>query len=413
MISSPNFYIEKGIGVLSDGKISRRVSFEVFLVNQEVVIFCKPAEGAPHIFLDSKRLNLIGKTAGGDVVRADNLFFRMITYDYIELISNEKVYIGDYYDSKSYASRIDFYISNLFDVNLTFSFNDYTIVIKSERESIKQKISKYWKLPQVGSIITIKKASESVEEYLKIINYVLWIVSLATGRHLSFGIQHIFNDERNYKAVHNNFSSYNYIHDIIPINSVKHLLSNGLIKLNGFDDSKLIDIRTVLEYLNDTDHGYLDDRILRIVQCWEIVSNTWNIRKQNHSPELAELKSILKQTLKEWHKKFPEFDKDCLIDDRIHKGIEWEKVINLLKGTLIEFNLDNSILKIDFPKLIKLRNSVAHKGRIGDEDALDDLLKAQFGIRLVLLRLLGYDGQLINYIADNSIVMIKEFLIDR
>lgn len=174
----------------------------------------------------------------------------------------------------------------------------------------------------------------------------------------------------------------------------------------------MIDFRTILEYLNETDHGYLDDRILRIVQCWEIVSSTWNNQKPNLSPEVVELKCSLKQTLKEWHKKFPGFDKDGLIGDRLHKGLEWDRVINLLNGTLIKFEIDNSAVKIDFPKIVKLRNSVAHKGRFGDEDALDDLIKAQFGIRLVLLRILGYDGQIIDYIDDGGFVMMKQFLIE-
>jgi len=413
MISSPDFYTARGIGVLSDGRISRPVAIELFLANQEVVLYCIPTEGNPLVFLDSKQLNLTGKTDSGEVIRADNLLCRLITNSYIELISNEKAYVGDYYDSKKNADRIDFYISNLFDLNLSFSFHGYTIEIKSDRESIKERISLYWKLPQVGSVITVTKPNDPIEEYLKIINYVLWIISLATGRHLSFGIQHIFNEERNYKAIHNNFSSYNFIREIIPSNSIKHLLSKGLVILNGYDKSNLVDFRTVLEYLNETDHGYLDDRILRIVQCWEIVSSTWNNRKQNLSPEVAELKNSLKQTLKEWHKKFPEFDKDGLVGDRLHKGLEWDKVINLLKGTLIKFNIDNSAVKIDFPKLIKLRNSVAHKGRFGDEDALDDLIKAQFGIRLVLLRILGYDGQILNYLEDNRFVMMQHFLIDQ
>ena len=230
MISSPDFYSARGTGVLSDGRISHRVAFELFLTNQEVVLYCIPSEGTPHVFIDSKHLNLIGKTGDGDVIRADNLLIRRITYQYIELISNESVYVGDYYDSKKDANRIDYFVTNLFDLNFSFSFHGFTIDIKSERESIKQRISIYWKLPQVGSVISISKPNEPIEEYLKIINFVLWILSLASGRHLSFGIQHIFNDEKNYKAIHNNFSSYSYINGIVPINNLKEY-SKSLIKL--------------------------------------------------------------------------------------------------------------------------------------------------------------------------------------
>ncbi len=94
MISSPDFYIVKGIGVLSDGRIPRRVAIELFLTNQEVVLYCMPTEGNPHVFMESKQLSLTGKADSGEVIRADNLLCRRITYQYIELISNESVYVG-------------------------------------------------------------------------------------------------------------------------------------------------------------------------------------------------------------------------------------------------------------------------------------------------------------------------------
>jgi hypothetical protein len=39
-----------------------------------------------------------------------------------------------------------------------------------------------------------------------------------------------------------------------------------------------------------------------------------------------------------------------------------EKSISLLEEILKDLKLDNDILKIDFQRLIKLRNSVAHSG---------------------------------------------------
>jgi hypothetical protein len=99
-------------------------------------------------------------------------------------------------------------------------------------------------------------------------------ISIATGRQISFGIQHIYNENRNYKALHNNFSSCNFIKQIVPENSINTFISNSLGKVKNLEHNKYLDLKTINEYLNETDHGYLDDRILRLVQCWKILANS-------------------------------------------------------------------------------------------------------------------------------------------
>jgi len=410
MISKPKIFFDQGVGRLTNGKVTISVFFEIFMTNQEPVIYCYPDKSYHHEFLIDNRLSLTGKTVSGNVIRADNVLH--IDFDtFIELLTNDKIYIGQYFDSKKTANKIEFYITNLFELNHKFSFEGFNITISSSIEPVLQRISIYWRLPQVASIITLEKEGETIDEYLNIINYLMIPISIATGRHISFGIQHIYNENRNYKALHNNYSSCNFIKQIVPEDSLNTFISSSLEKVKNLEHNKYLDLKTINEYLNETDHGYLDDRILRLVQCWEILANSWIKSKPKLSNEVRDLKSEIKKILKEWHSNYPDLDKDRLLDDRLHKALEWEKSISLLEGILKDFKLNNDILKIDFQRLIKFRNSVAHSGRFGDEDTLQDLLKGQFGLRLLILRIFDYNGEINDYVSgDNkpiSAFMIK------
>jgi hypothetical protein len=409
MISNPKIFFDQGVGKLTNGKVTISVIFDIFMTNQEPVIYCYPDKSYLNDFLLENRLSLTGKTVSGNVVRADNLLH--IDFDtFIELLTNDKIYIGHYFDYKNTANKIEFHITNLFELNHNFSFEGFNINISSSIEPILQRISIYWRLPQVASIITLEKEGETIDEYLNFINFLIIPISIATGRHISFGIQHIYNENRNYKALHNNFSSCNFIKQIIPDTSLNAFISSGMEKVKNLEHSKYLDLKTINEYLNETDHGYLDDRILRLVQCWEILANSWVKSKPKLTVEIQELKSEIKENLKGWHEKYPDLDKDRLLDDRLHKALEWEKSVSLLEGILKDFNLDNDILKIDFPRLIKLRNSVAHSGRFEEEDTLHDLLKGQFGLRLIILRIFGYEGSVNDYISG-EIKPINIFMI--
>lgn len=80
------------------------------------------------------------------------------------------------------------------------------------------------------------------------------------------------------------------------------------------------------------------------------------------------------------------------------------------------FNLDNTKLNLNVEKLVRLRHSVAHKGRFGNNDdkIIDDIIHCQFSLRLLLLKLLGYKGEVIDYrnvtkTHGVKIVSISEF----
>jgi hypothetical protein len=404
MIEHPKYFLEKGVGILSNGKTSLNVFFEIFLINQEPVIYCYPDEEYVYEFLLDSRLSLTGNTTTGYVLRADNVFH--LDFDsFIELVSNDKIYIGDYYDSNKNANKIEFYISNLYELNHNFIFEGFNINISSSNEPALQRISIYWRLPQVASLITLEKKNESIDEYLNIINFLMIPISIATGRHISFGIQHIYNDNKNYKALHSNFSSCNFIKQIIPENFLTEFITTGLQKVRNFESKKYLDLKTILDFLNETDHGFLDDRILRLVQCWEILANSWIKSKPKLTIETQDLKTEIKKILKLWHIKYPQFDNNKLLDDRLHKALEWEKTIKLLEVVLKEYNLDNNVLKIDFQRLIKLRNSVAHSGRFGDEDTYQDLLRGQFGLRILILRIFEYAGEINDYVNGDTKLM--------
>lgn len=240
-----------------------------------------------------------------------------------------------------------------------------------------------------------------IVNYTEIINYIKQLLSLATGKMLSSGIQHFYLGKKKFTLIQNNFASSNCIKPIIPIFELPKLLGVGLKSLSTWDIDKFKDLRTILEFLSSTDNGWVDDRVLSLIQCYEIIVHKW-LKKKTLPEELKVLKQRLKPILKEWREDYPDFDQNGFWSGRINDSIKWGSTISLLENVLFESGLDNKVLKVNFNKLVNSRHSVAHTGSIGNINILDDLINGQFSLRLCILKMIGYDGQVIDYRVDSK-----------
>jgi hypothetical protein len=400
MIKEPKYFFDKGYGTLSNNKFKTDVEFELFLISGEVVIYCKTKKLSPFVFVNSDNLTLSGFTEENKKIQANNLLAPLITNDFIELVPNPFVFIGDYFDN--FYDQISFPITNLFDVRLDLNFNGFDINIKPHGEKIQERISRYWKIPQVGTIIKLTKKTEVITNYEVTINSIILLLSLAKGRHISFAVMKQYQKDKQLTVLGNKFCSNNYIHEIVPTSYLSDFLMNGTKVLTSWSNDEILDFKTVLEYLNDTDTGYLDDRVFRIMQCWEIVANRWSNASKKLPTELNGLKQSLRRILKSWHTEFTNYDVEKFWDNRILGSLKWQKNITTLEDTLARYCIDNSKLKVDFKKLVDYRNAVAHSGRLGKEKPIVELITAQFSLRLVLLRLLDYDNKVLDYRFSNE-----------
>lgn len=102
----------------------------------------------------------------------------------------------------------------------------------------------------------------------------------------------------------------------------------------------------------------------------------------------------MQKTLKEWISEYPESDKDGLLNTRVLGSLEWNSYIKNIENLVTEFNLDSTKIDLNFQLLKKnVRNRVAHEGRMTPFENAHDLLDSlRFGLRLVILKKLRYEG---------------------
>lgn len=425
MIRNPEYFVVKGHGKLNNDEINIAISFEVFLINKRIVIYCylndsKTITVKNSFFLINKfdtYCTITGITETNQNFVASKLLMTQLNDKYIELISNSQVIIGSYFEL--FADKVVYPISNLFGFNFNIDYAGYKIVLVSEKNSIKKNISTYWEIPQIAASITLSKETESIENYTFLINDLIRLLSLATGRHLSISIQHFYNKDKDFIILQNNFSSHKGISKIIPEFLIKDFILITLPVIKEWNSDKSKDFRLILAYIDASDEGYLDDRLFMLIQSWEVFANTWFQGKYQLPIELKNLKNNLKPILAKWHTENPNFDKDKFWDNRIYDSLKWDKTTKTLEKTLEYYNLDNKKLNLNLEKLVKLRHKVAHKGRFGHEDheIINDIIKCQFALRLLLLKLFNYKGKILDYRAvtkthDVKTVDISEFEIE-
>ncbi len=394
MIESPTYYKTEGEGDLYGEKYNFKVGFKVFLINQDCVIYCE-MDDSPIFSIDidsSTKWSLKGTTKDKKSFFATDLIITQLSNDFVELIPSNNIIVGDYFDFT--ADKIVYPLANLFDVNFETTIDEFKVTLKSERHSIKKNISKYWRIPQVGSELILEKDNEPIDSFTEMANYIIQLISLGTGRQLAINIQNFFNTTKSFTLIQNNQISSDFIGPLLPDNEYPDLLKLGIPILKSWSMDKFKDLRIVQHFLNSTDKGYVDDRVLRLVQCYEIIAHNWIQLNYKLSPELLALKKRLKAAIKEWNLEFPEYDKTGFWSGRVHKSLEWEKTVKLLENVLVSQNLDLSKLDVDFNRLVKLRHAVAHTGSIGPDNAIKELMNGQFALRIFLLKTFNFKGKI-------------------
>lgn len=397
MIERPEYFMVEGIGSLFAERYNFNVVFQLFLINQEIVIFCK-MDRPPVLEIDidfSHNWTLKGNLKQERPFFASNLMITQLNEEFIELISNGNAIIGEYFEST--ADKVIFPLYNLFNTEFETKIDDFIIKIKPGENRISENISKYWRIPQIGAELILEKEGGTINSFIKIAHYVTSLLSLGTGRQLSIGIQKFKSRGKSFTLIQNNFASPNYISPILLSNDLPSLLTTGIEILKCWKPDKFKDFRIILEYLNATDKGYVDDRLLNLVQSYEIVAHNWLKKDYNLPPELVELKQNLKSTIKVWKKQFPDYDPNGFWSGRIHKSLEWEKTVKLLENVIESQQLNIEKLNIDFNYLVELRHAVAHKGRFGNKNAFENLQNSQFALRLFLLKTFGFNGKVNDY----------------
>jgi len=191
---------------------------------------------------------------------------------------------------------------------------------------------------------------------------------------------------------------YNFgLNPIIEKIDLSEFLKKTLDNYEGLGSEKRSAIIRSIDYLNSSKRGYVEDRIFRVCLAWELLSAEY-FPKYEIPPELKKLKDALKRTIKTWREEFPTIDPHGFFPDRVSKSLSWDKAITLMKSLADSENIDLDKVGVNLSELKELRDNVAHSGKFKktykQKEIANLLDKAVLGLRVIILRKLGYLGNI-------------------
>jgi len=223
---------------------------------------------------------------------------------------------------------------------------------------------------------------------------IINLLSIAIGRRVIFDRQ-VFWKQNTSNLVERAMSkNENEGEQIIPDFEINRYLTKTLPLWTNFTKAEKDDIFTITDYLNQTRHDFIEDRILRTVQAWECSANYW-MPEPELSTDLIDLKERIKRTYQQWKDEKNYNDVDGELGKRLTTPFHQEQLMLRLDRLVTESRLNTSKINLNLKKLKNLRDQVAHTGRINikGSEAIKDLQPGIRGLQLIVLRRLDYDGK--------------------
>lgn len=195
--------------------------------------------------------------------------------------------------------------------------------------------------------------------------------------------------------------------EIIPKDRIKQFLKKTLPIYSNLSDIEKNEIFVITNYLNQTSNSYIEDRILRMAQAWECAAKYWVKEKIVLSDELLDLREKIKDVFKIWKQEKNYQDTNEELCKKILNSLDEETNLIKLNKLISTHKLKIDEINLDLKKIKKLRDCVAHEGkitksRISAKEAIFILLSGIQGLQLIVLKRLGYDD-FVNGTQDNGI----------
>lgn len=287
-----------------------------------------------------------------------------------------------------------FQLTGYYGNNFEFEHRGFQI-FTSDQKNFNLEKSHYekWRILRPGLTLNLKKNPHDKEASFEIGRAICTLLSIATGNDVIINKQ-IFEDSLLiFRRMKGSFYSFN---SIIPDHNIGDYIIQTLQKWEQLSPEDKGLIRNLTIYINSAgdEKDYIDDRIFRLAQAWEMATKLWGEKNDELPIELNKLKIKLKKAWKEWRNEHPESDKTGFWFGRIAESLKWESLIEKLQNIFNQFNFKESMISIDFRMLKdKVRDKVAHEGKMIVFDKPYDLLEAsRLGLRLIILKKLGYEG---------------------
>jgi hypothetical protein len=406
----PDIITIKGEGTFSSGDLNITGSFELTNYPEKTIIEVT-TQNESHLLIaafSNNNWKLEGKTDQNIAVYAEDLQITNVSDKVIFEPLNE-LRFGDFAPKE--LTEAKFPLIGLYSGSIDLNFHNGRII--SEEQDLKTSeihlLGDRWNLQLEGKTLKIKQIQTTIDEYQIEANNICLLLSLAVGNSVIFNRQFYYKDDQLVLEIWRRKAGYHYgVEPCIPDFQLNRFLERTLSSFEKWGIKKKDLFFSTVNYINSANQGFLEDRLLRLCIAWE--SLALKLVKTSTLPklEIELLKEFLGKSIDNFD--LPEDIDRSFIKDRIAKALEWEKLYNSLLNLVNIYNLDCEKLHLDFKKLVKIRNDVAHSGQFRKKypktDLADLVFYSKTGLQVILLLELGYSDMIV-FQDDKFVTRIK------
>lgn len=307
---------------------------------------------------------------------------------------------------------IKYILLGIYSGSFRISYSGWNIELQSEKDTSKKcRIFKALKLPLEGSLLTISSNSKALDEYERYASDIIKLLSLAQGIDIWYSRCFVTYACQGMQEIWRNGASIGVgPSQIIDPGHFGAFLKQCLPVWAAMSSEEQRRISTAISSLNSTGSGYLESRLQMACTIWEFLAEKY-VPKASLSEVEEQLKQDLMRTTKEWRKKNSAADPKGFYPNRVANIFSWSTLKHKIEEFARTSGLDLDQIPLDLDLLKAARDSAAHgitlesiKAYDGSQDNKIEfyhlLMKAQFGLQLIILMRLGYKGAI--DIIDNG-----------
>jgi hypothetical protein len=298
--------------------------------------------------------------------------------------------------------------------NIEFVFNGHKIKLTQNSDNIERLNKLTADLASTSETSSLTIGGPADKDRLRDVAVdIKNLLSIAIGRRVTFDRQIYWTGQTSSLVERPMSKNENEGEQIIPDFEIAKYLTTTLSTWTKLSKEQKDDIFTITDYLNQTRHDFIEDRILRTVQAWECSAFNWT--QETELPnDLVDLKERIKATYRTWKSEKNYNDINGELGTRLTAPLDQEKLMLRLEKLITDSKLNTTKIKLDLKVLKNLRDEVAHTGRIKikGSEAIKYLQPGINGLQLIILRRLGFDGK-VNGEKDGwaTIEDIKEYFV--
>lgn len=413
MIEEPRFRQFEGKGVLTSGHDQISVEFNLQLQFSQIILEAEVDLNARLYLLGVPLWSLSGHINDGREIFAERVaHVGESTKECALFHCLEGVAIGK--PKPDVFREAKCHLIGMFEGEFRVEDSGWSIAVGNSEESFvfSRDHSIRWGVPLEGLTLRISKKETTANEYDEKARDITSLLSLSMGN----GVTHykqilIRGDQDEFETWRARTGDEIGPGPVVPIERVESFLEQTLPLWNQLNANTKSDMRLAIAYINLSGTGYLDTKLFQIAQAWEFLAAKW-MPKSGLSDSEKDLRNKVKCVYRDWKNRYQSADPQGYWGSRVVFPFQWASAKRQIESLADQLKVDLAKVELDLELLKRVRDSVAHTGKITEEIERGSrsplLLAARFGLRLLLLRKLGYSDLVIDF--KNQVRPITAFL---